>query len=127
MHPEKEAVLLTRYLAKKSPSPEVIKLYEQALQAIPFQFNEKEMRTWNYCMQHPWALGFIDAGLAFGQTYNPVRKRIYIMLAILETQSAYNDSFLPKERSFMYNISIFFCLVKASFKLVVGKILLWFI
>jgi hypothetical protein len=127
MHCEQEAILLTKYLAKKSPLPEVIKLYEKALQAIPFQFSEKDERIWNFCMHHSWSLGLIDAGLAFGQTYHPVRKRIYIMLAILETQPAYSDCFLPKERSVMYNFYIFFCLVKAAFKMVVGKILLWFI
>ncbi len=127
MHCEQEAILLTKYLSKKPPLPEVIKLYEKALQTIPFQFSEKEERIWAFCMRQPWALGFIDAGLAFGQTYHPVRKRIYIMLAILETQPAYNDHFLPKERPALYNIYIFLLLVKAFFKLVAGKILLWFI
>jgi hypothetical protein len=127
MHREQEAILLTKYLANKPLLPEVLKLYEQALQTIPFQFSKKEARIWNFCMKHQWSLGLIDAGLAFGQTYHPVRKRIYIMLAILETQPAYNDCFLPKERSVMYNFYIFFCLIKASFKMVAGKILLWFI
>jgi hypothetical protein len=127
MHCEQEAILLTKYLSKKPPLPDVVTLYEKALQAIPFEFSKKEARIWDFCMRRPWALSLIDAGLAFGQTYHPVRKRIYIMLAILETQPAYNHCFLPKERPVRYNIYIFFLLVKASFKMVGGKILLWFI
>jgi hypothetical protein len=127
MQIDNEARLLTFYLTNRLPTAEVLVLYKQALQKIPMAFDPAQKRVWEFCMKRIWALPFIDAALALSDRYHPVRQRIFIMLAILETQPTYNDYFLPQNRSVTFIFPVLLRLVKATFKAVIGKILLWFI
>jgi len=127
MSTNKEAYILSSYLTNRQPTPEVLMLYDQALRKLPVDSNSKEIKLWEFCIKHTWALKFVDAALGFTDPYHPVRKRIFIMLAILETQPAYNDCFLPQKRSFLYIFYVLFYMVNAVVKTVIGKVLLWFI
>jgi len=127
MNTNQEAYILSSYLTNRQPTAEVLVLYDQALKKLPVDSNSKQIRLWEFCTKHTWALKFVDAALGLTDQYHPVRKRIFIMLAILETQPAYNDCFLPQKRSFLYIFYILFRMVNAVLKTVVGKVLLWFI
>jgi hypothetical protein len=127
MRTSQEAYLLSSYLTNRQPTPEVLLLYDQALKKLPVEFNSKQEKLWEFCIKHTWALKFVDAAMGLTNQYHPIRKRIFIMLAILETQPAYNDCFLPAKRSFFYIFYILFRLIKAILKTLIGKVLLWFI
>jgi hypothetical protein len=127
MSTNQEAYILSSYLTNRPPTPEVLVLYDQALKKLPVEFNSKQIRLWNFCIKHAWALKFVDAALSLTDPFHPVRKRIFIMLAILETQPTYNDCFLPQKRSFLYTFYVLFRMVNAVLKTVIGKVLLWFI
>ena len=127
MSTNQEAYILSFYLTNRQPTPEVLLLYDQALKKLPIEFNSRQIRLWEFCIKHAWALKFVDAALGLTDQYHPIRKRIFIMLAILETQTTYNDCFLPAERSFLYIFYILFRLIKAILKTLIGKVLLWFI
>jgi len=124
---DQEAATLTFYLTNKAPTTKVVVLYDQALQQTPVETDQKQQKLWAFCMKHTWALGFIDAGLALTVPYHPIRKRLFIMLAILETQPAYNSYFLPRKRSKLHVFNIAFLMMNAVLKVVVGKFLIWFI
>src|SRR5581483_4402613 len=117
MHIEQEATFLALYLTQKAPTPQVVALYQQARQTIPVDFTPKQQKLWNFCTKNNWALKFVDAALALGDNYHPVRKRIFIMLAILETQPAYNDCFLPQKRSKLYLFKLALSLTNAVAKM----------
>lgn len=127
MRADQEANLLSSYLTNRLPTAAVLTLYKQALQKVPVEFNPKQKKVWEFCIKHQWSLQFVDAALAFDDQYHPIRKRIFVMLAILETQPAYNDCFLPRQQSTLFIFYLFLRLVTAALKTGIGKILLWFI
>lgn len=122
-----EARVLAKYLTGRAASPRVVLLYTEALEKMPMEEDPRQQHTWQWCMRHPWALKYIDAGLAWPQRYHALRKRIYIMLAILETQALYSDCFMPRYRKRGYMTVILFRLMRAIANMIAGKILLWFI
>ncbi len=126
MHPEREAHLLSRYLTRQSPTAEVVTLYTHALENIDTSGSPKQERIWQCCCKYPGMLPLADAALATSDRYHPVRQRIFIMLAILETQPGYTHFFLPRKRPVLYIARIFFSLASASLKFLAGKIALWF-
>jgi hypothetical protein len=127
MHLEKEAEILTRYLIKKSPSTQVIELYAAALQNLKFTPTVKEDIAWDFGLKNPWSMSLIDAAFAINSHHNMIRKRILVMLAILETQSEYHSYFVHKGRPKWYVIVVIWLLVKGLCRKVAGKILLWFL
>lgn len=122
-----EASMLVKYLTGRPASPQVALLYAAAVQKTRFNEDARHRRIWQWCLQHPWSLKYLDAALAWPQRYHILRKRIYIMLAILETQASYSDRFLPRPRSPWYAIVILFSVMRAFINMIAGKILLWFI
>ena len=50
-----------------------------------------------FCLAHPWSIPFLDAGCALLRPDAALRKKIYIMAAILEASTQYTDKFLPAD------------------------------
>jgi hypothetical protein len=50
-----------------------------------------------FCLAHPWAIPFLDAGCALLRPNAQLRKKIYIMAAVLEASTQHTDKFLPAE------------------------------
>ena len=77
-------------------------------------------------LRNRWSVGLIDSAFSFNGK-SGIRKKILYMSAILETQPEYAGLFLPKERSWFYNLYIFWVGARAVMKMVLGKMLLWFV
>jgi hypothetical protein len=123
----KEAEVLGRYLLGKRPDEKSISLYCEAMAAKPVTLNAREEKLFRFLLRNPWSAGMIDSALAFSRTRSAVRRKILFMSAILETRPEYAKLFLPQERSWTYNIYIFWVGSRAVMKMVAGKILLLFI
>lgn len=50
-----------------------------------------------FCLAHPWSLPFLDAGCALIRPEAALRRKIYIMAAVLEASTQYTDKFLPAD------------------------------
>jgi hypothetical protein len=125
---EREAEVIGRYLlGGEMPSDKIIELYISAHRHKPVLLNKKEEKVLRFLLDNRWAAGMIDGALAFSNPSGGIRRKILFMSAIIETQTTYADNFLPKERSFFYNIFIFWVGFRAVAKAVAGKILLLFI
>lgn len=123
-----EAKIFGKYLlGGKMPNEQSVSLYQKAMQLKPVQLTEKETKLLQFILRNPRSASLIDSALGFFDSRNAVRKKILTMSAILETQPEYAQLFLPAERSFFYNIYIFWVGFRAVVKAVVGKILLAFI
>ena len=116
-----------RYLVNQPAIPEAIQLYTAALTHHAIDLTNRQKKIWQFCLRNTWALPPVDAALAFDEKYSPVRKKIYIMLAILETQPAYNDHFLPRKRAAFFSILIFCRLLMAGWRCIAGKVIIWLI
>ena len=118
---EKQARTFTRYLIHKDVNSQAIQLYKVAMRnSKPDNTDNKLL---NFMMSHPSCIGLIDAGLVFHNSSSEVRRRLYVMLAILEASTEYYDLFLPKKRSPFYVFVILYSRIRAILKATLGLIL----
>lgn len=118
---EKEARIFTRYLVGKEVDPQAIRLYENGTKnSSP---NDTDRKLLKFMVAHPHCIGFIDAGLVFHNASSEARRRLYLMLAILEASPEYYDSFLAKKRSPLYIFIIFYSGTRAVIKAGLGLLL----
>ena len=125
MTPEHEAVILARYLIKRSPTRQVVELYSDAIGILNLSLDEREKKLWNFVLRRPWFLKFLDAGLAMNFPGSVLRRRILVMFAILETQAEYYSLFQPVRRPAVYILVMPYHFAKAAFKLAAGKVFVW--
>jgi len=122
-----EAELFGRYLLGRGPNERSILLYEDALKKMNITSEGKDMKILLYIFSHPWSLKYLDAGLALFRRESPVRRKICLMLAILETSPEYSRYFLTEKRSLFYLIYILWVCLSAGFKASIGALILKFI
>lgn len=118
---EKEARMFTRYLIHRGANPQAIRLYQAAMSNSNPDSTDKKLL--NLMLSHPSSIGFIDAGLVFHNSTSEARRRLYVMLAILEASSEYYDCFLPKKRSPIYMLVIAYSGIRAVTKAGLGLLL----
>jgi hypothetical protein len=119
----REASIFGRYLVKRSPDEPAVALYVNAVKTRMRDMSRRDRRRLAFVRRHPWALGFIDAGLTLVDAESEVRHRIYLMFSILESSPRYHDRFLPARRSRWYSIAVGTTVVIGAFRTVVGTIL----
>ncbi len=86
-----EAVFVTRYLIGAEPAPELIDRYCRANQELGCIPTDADQAFLEFAGKHPWSLPYLDSALGLLDTRNLLRKKILIMMAILETTPAYVD------------------------------------
>ncbi len=101
--------------------------YAQAINQLNINFTAFEEVLWQKMLQSNWKMACIDAGLALLQPTSNVRRKIFTMLAILETSPNYTDYFFSKKFSFFYMFKIglvsFRAIIRAIFGVVLIKII----
>lgn len=120
-----EAEALGRYLLGKPPGEKAVALYVAANEKKPIRLSPREEKVFRFLVKHRWSAGLIDSALGFSKAaQGGIRRKILYMSAILETQPEYAELFLPKERSWFYNLFIFWVGARAVLKAMAGKVLL---
>src|SRR5262245_16740274 len=90
-----EAHILAEYLIPGSPCPEAIARYHLACEAqglLPENADDAVLRL---VREHPWMVGPLEAACAWRAPGHPLRKKILLMMAVLETIPALSGHFLP--------------------------------
>ncbi len=118
-----EADALSRYLVGAPVSDEVKEQYWRALEHHGADYNDRERRVWRYMVSGQMTMRCVDAGLALTAPTSTLRKRIFIMLAILETEPSYADHFLPQDRPVLYIVPMVLAGMRAVACAVVGLFL----
>ncbi|NWF64626.1 MAG: hypothetical protein HXY38_10000 [Chloroflexi bacterium] len=95
-----EARVLGSYLIGERIDERAVALYVKAHRTIPFVLDEKDQRLLNLLLKHPFLLGSVDGGLALVKRRSHLRKKLYYLLAILETIPRYSKKFLSQKRPF---------------------------
>ena len=101
--PEQEALLLANYLLRTTPSKQIIKLYSTT---VKNEAADTDKRLIAFSFGHPRLLKAIDGGLALLSPNHELRRRIFIMFALLEASPKHTEYFLPIDRSPLYIIKI---------------------
>lgn len=117
-----QAVIFTKYLIKKEPDSQSITLYSQAI-AHQTELSYRDAKLLKFVQKHPFWIGCIDGGLAFVNPHSEVRRRIYIMFAILESQPLFWRNFLPIKRSWWYLFFILFTGLRAVIRAAAGIVM----
>ena len=119
-----EAGLLGRYLIRIPPNNRVTLLYAKAMSTMDIQMEPVDQRLWNMIMHYPFTLRIIDSGLAVIRPNSAVRRKIYTMLAILETSPEYCDYFLPQAFGPLYVVNVAFAGARAALAALIGLVVL---
>jgi hypothetical protein len=108
-------------------SDELLHRYEAACQKLNFKGTERDEKILSFAIRHPSFVPCLDAALAFSKHKSLLRKKILVMLAILETTPTYYEQFTTKNYDGLKWIGIFFRGCWAVTKMITGKIILIFI
>ena len=120
---DREAEVLSKYLIGKECPAEIVEHYQEAIAKLNAGLNDSEQKIWGKMLSSPFYLKLIDSGLAISNPQSALRKRIFIMLAILEASPDFTDSFLPQERSIFYLVPLGFRAGLSALYLVFGTLM----
>ena len=123
---DREAQILSKYLTGKECPAEIAQYYSEALAKHNAVLSDSQQKTWDKMLATPFYLKLVDSGLAISDPQSSLRKRIFIMLALLETSPLYTEFFLPQERSILYIIPLGFKAALSALYLVSGTIMVKF-
>jgi hypothetical protein len=119
---DKEAAIFSKYLINALPTQADIKLYKDAVASSP-SISKSDQKLLAYIHKHPWSLRFIDAALPFYRPHSEVRRRIYLILAILEASPDHSDAFIPNRKSPLYILRVGISMMGAIVKLACGLVI----
>ena len=120
---ELEAQIFSRYLLGIDVPKAARELYVTAITSAATHVSANDKKLLALTVRRPWLTGCVDGGLVFIRPNSEVRRRLYIMLSILETVPELADQFLPKRRSVWYVFWLAFVGVRACLRAGVGIVL----
>lgn len=116
-----EARVFGRYVVGREVDAASSALYERAL-ALP-DFSQDDGAT-RFARANPWAIAALDGALALTDPGAPLRRRLLLAAAILETQPAFCDAFLPRDRRSAYGAYLALSLLWSGARTLFGLLLL---
>ena len=93
---------LSNYLVGRTCTPEIKEGFADAVAKLDIQFTPKQEKLYKSMMGSTFTLRAIDGGLAFVNPHSVIRKRIFIMLCLLEASTENTDKFLPVKRNWLH-------------------------
>jgi hypothetical protein len=121
---EREAQVFAYYYVHEEPPQSIVSRYVAHINRQPGASTPQEMHLVALSVQHPRLLPFFDAGLALLHPQSELRRRLFVMFALLEASTPYTQLFLPMQRKPWYVVTIIFTMISAGLKAIVGSILL---
>ena len=109
-----EAQAISRYLVGKTCNEEMAGRYQDAVNKLHAIFTPEQEQTWRKMVASRIYMKLMDGGLALASPQSPLRKRIFIMLALLECSPDFTEFFLPQPRSIWYLIPLGFRAVMSA-------------
>ena len=103
-----EAQVLSKYLIGERCSEQTVQHYAVAVEKLHASLTPAQQHIWDSMISFRPYLKLVDSGLAVTNAQSPLRKRIFIMLTLLEASPDHVRYFLPQERSICYLIPLGF-------------------
>ena len=120
LSPRDEARVISHYLIGAEPSEQSIALYVNAIRAESSPPSHSDRKLIAVAHKRPGFLGLLDAGLALLRPQALLRRRIYLMFAILEATPEHHQRFLPVNRPRRYVIALIARALAGIGKAIVG-------
>jgi len=118
----KEAMVFSLYFIGKEPGELSVQLYIKASQKLAIPMSPRDKRKLNFILRFPFFMGMIDGALAMVNPEHPIRKKLYVMFSVLESDPAFSNYFLPKAGTSLF--AILWTGTRAVFNTLFGFILL---
>jgi hypothetical protein len=94
-----EGKQLGRYLLRSEPASTAAERYARAcLRVFGSAASPQDRAVLDFIRRHPWSLPFLDAAAALREPQALLRKKLFLMLSILETVPAHVHEFSPQPR-----------------------------
>jgi hypothetical protein len=119
-----EAERFARYLVGAAPSDEIAERYARAVRRDPPAAGARDARLVDFARRRPWSIPLLDAALALRDPHAELRRRLYLMFAILESTPEHHDRFLPAARRPAYVLRIAAVGARAVLRAAGGVVLL---
>ena len=123
----REAEIFSKYLISEIAPTELLERYVRACNKLNLAGTTRDEKILAFVTRNPSFIPCIDAALAYSKHKSLLRKKILIMLAILETTPLYYEKFTTHNYSRAKWIGIGFRGVWAVKKMILGKIILIFV
>jgi len=120
---EKEADCLARYLVGRPAGTPEKQAYAEAMGKIDIVLTPQEAALWPKMLRSKFWLAGVDGGLALLQPTSPLRRKIFVMLAILEASPAYTAYFLSRDFSPFYLLKVGWAAVRGGARGLIGILL----
>lgn len=120
---QNEALILGRYLVHSNISIELQERYEQALKFSPI-FEDKSTHFFEKALKNKWLIPYFDAGFALTNPNCMFRKKIFLMLALLEATPDYCSHFIQKKATIFDYLTFILVGIRSVFRAVFGLLLL---
>jgi len=122
-----EAQRFGQYIVGAIPSDDVLRRYEAIVRAPHIRPSKNDQATLAFVAKYPRMLGAIDAYSALFRPHSELRRRLYVMFAILEATPEYAEKFLPKNEGFWYFFVIAGVSLRAAWRVCIGAVVMPFI
>lgn len=118
-----EAQVFGQYIIGQNINKATEERYYNAVEKLDYQAAEWEVDIVNKVLQKPVLIPFYDAAMALRHRNALLRKRIFVMLAILETRPEYADLFLSKKYPKTYILNVVGIGIRSVFRAMIGLII----
>jgi hypothetical protein len=119
-----EARVISRYLGAYTEDDQLHRRYETAIDILQISLSADEHKLMVRVLIFSFLLPFVDGGLALLQHDHPLRKRILVMNALMETDPKYVQLFLTDNITPMATAKLLYRGSAALIKGVLGCILI---
>jgi len=113
---------LAHYLIGRAiDNPNIYKLYNEV---VSNQQQALEDKLIAFAFNHPKTIPSLDAALVFLRPQSELRRRIYIVFAVLEATPEYTRFFLPKRLNIFSTVGVCFAGLRAIVRAIVGTVII---
>ena len=123
MNHVREMQIYTHYLVGCKASEELCARFESGV-AIKFGETGNENAIVLFVQKNKWALPLLDSATGWFAPEHPLRQRLILAFAILETTPEFAAHFAPKKQSYLQLIALGFRGVKSLSFALIGKLIL---
>ncbi len=93
----REGTVFARYLLGVDASPAVLRRYASACRNLSGEATSgHDQAVVQFIRRHPWSLPYLDAASGWLRRESLLRKRLLVMLSLLETTPEYADRFVSR-------------------------------
>lgn len=121
---DNEADRLSMYLVGKPCTPDVKEAFANAITKLDITFTPNQEKLYRSMLRSKFTLRAVDGGLLFVNRDSMLRKRIFIMLCLLEASKDYTAYFLPQKRNWLHFFYIGIITSWAFFTAIVGILII---